>query len=314
MRISGLVYFIEKESSEERVGQIELKAKALYVGSFMEAELFSQCSTVVQTSATLAIKGKGTKDFDHVKTEMGMLDLKGVEEITVPSPFDWHKQSILVVPDTMPLYPGGAQGREKDQEVEAYEQAALEHIVKIIKIVKGRTLVLFTSHKMLRKADEYIRPRVPYEVFTQGQGTNKDLQDQFRFMVDSVLLGTESFAEGVDIQGESLSCVILDKLSHVPPSDPVLIGLNMRNKRNAKEKRPQMDIFGRFRMPYAITKFKQRTGRLIRSVTDVGIMVCLDRRVLEANYSPMFIRSLPPIRIVKNLSEIAPFLRSVGAL
>lgn len=314
MRISGLVYFIEKESSEERVGQIELKAKALYVGNFMQAELFNQCSTVVQTSATLAIKSKGAKDFDHVKSEMGMGEIAGIKEITVPSPFDWHRQSIMVVPDTMPLYPSGSQGEDKSREVEAYETAALEHIVKIINIVKGRTLCLFTSHKTLRKADEYIRERVKYEVFTQGQGTNKDLQDIFRDRIDSVLLGTESFAEGVDIQGEALSCVILDKLSHVPPNDPVLIGLNMRNKRYQKEGRAQMDVFGRYRMPYAITKFKQRTGRLIRSITDVGVMVCLDRRLLEANYSSMFIKSLPPIRVVKNVSEIAPFLRSVGAL
>jgi len=309
--IDSLVYFAEKETSDDGRSHIKLKAKALQVGRFMREELFDKFPTVVQTSATLAIKTRGSSDFDHVRREMGMRNMTRVIELAVPSPFDWHSQALLVVPRTMPLY----DTKSKDDNA-AYNQAALEHMESIIKTVKGRTLVLFTSHKSMKRAAVYLRDRLPYEVYVQGEGTNLELQRKFRSNVDSVLLGTESFAEGVDIQGEACSCVILEKLSFAPPNDPILVGLKMQNQELLRKdpKARIVDVFNEYSVPAALTKFKQRTGRLLRSIRDVGAIVCLDRRVTEYGYGYRFIGSIPPIRISKDLSDIAPFLRSLGAL
>jgi len=309
--IPSLVYFAQRESSEDGAAEVKLKAKALLVGRFMREEIFDKVSPVIQVSATLAIKNPRGSDFDHVRREMGMRDLKGVSELVVPSPFNWHQQSLLVVPSTMPMY----ESKSKDDNA-AYNAAALEHMEAIIRIVKGRTLVLFTSHKSMRRAAGYLRARLPYEILVQGEGTNRDLQDLFRSSVNSVLLGTESFAEGVDIQGEACTCVILEKLSFAPPNDPVLVGLEMRNAEIlAKDKNANVvDVFKGYRMPMAITKFKQRTGRLLRSIRDVGIIACLDRRVADSGYSYQFLGSIPPIRLSRTLHDIEPFLKSLGAL
>jgi ATP-dependent DNA helicase DinG len=293
-KISGLVYYLEGPSEN-----IKLRSKALRVGRFMRENLFLPTSSVIQTSATLAVKGGGKSDFDYLKREMGMKELPNVDELTVASPFNWPKQALLVIPEDMPIY------EFKDGNSDPFDAQVQEHFEKIVRIVQGRTMGLFTSYKLMEKVRDHLRrSRLPYEVLVQREGTNRDLQHRFRHDISSILLGTQSFAEGVDIQGEACTCVVLDKINFIPKDDPVMVGLAKTDK----------DVFNHYSVPEAIISFKQRLGRLIRSINDVGVVVVLDRRLLTKSYGKHFIQSIPPLQVAKNLSEIAPFLKRVGAL
>lgn len=297
-KFQGLVYFLEGSGIEDRGGTVKLRSKALRVGRFMRESLFLPIPTVIQTSATLAVKG-GASDFDYLKREMGMKDLSNVDELTVSSPFNWPKQALLVIPQDMPIYKYENGGSEE------FDAAVQDRFEKIVRIVKGRTMGLFTSYKLMEKVRDSLRKsQVPYEVLVQREATNRELQQKFKRDISSVLLGTQSFSEGVDIQGEACTCVVLDKFNFTPENDPVLVGLAKTDS----------NVFQHHQLPEAIISFKQRLGRLIRSVSDVGIVVVLDRRLLTKAYGKQFIASIPPLQIAHDLSAIAPFLRRVGAL
>jgi ATP-dependent DNA helicase DinG len=187
----------------------------------------------------------------------------------------------------------------------AFKLAVQDHFAKIVRIVKGRTMGLFTSYKLMEQVRDSLRAaKVPYNVLAQRDATNRELQQRFRHDVSSVLLGTQSFAEGVDIQGEACTCVVLDKINFISQKDPVLMGMARTDKH----------VFSNYQVPEAIISFKQRIGRLIRSIRDVGVVVVLDRRLLTKGYGRQFISSIPPMQVAHELSDIAPFLRSVGAL
>jgi ATP-dependent DNA helicase DinG len=297
MQIKGLVYFLDGSGFEDKGdGTVRLKSKALRVGTYMKENLFLPTPTVVQTSATLAVRGGGRSDFEYLKREMGMRDLPNVDELTVASPFNWPKQALLVIPRDMPEY-------EFDNP--AFDDAVQDRFAKIVRIVKGRTMGLFTSYKLMEKVRDSLRKgRIPYEVLVQREATNRELQQKFRADIGSVLLGTQSFAEGVDIQGEACTCVVLDKINFTPKDDPVLVGLA----------RTDENVFAHHQVPEAIISFKQRIGRLIRSINDVGVVVVLDKRLLTKGYGKQFISSIPPVQVAHSLADIAPFLRSVGAL
>lgn len=293
MKFKGLVYYLDGEPS-----QVKLRSKALRVGAFMYENLFTKVPTVIQTSATLAVKGGAAtaSDFDYLKREMGMTKLPNVDELTVTSPFNWPKQALLVIPKDMPEYEFGNP---------AFELAVQDRFAKIVRIVKGRTMGLFTSFKLMEQVRDSLRKaRVPYDVLVQRESTNRELQQKFRADIGSVLLGTQSFAEGVDIQGEACTCVVLDKINFIPQNDPVIAGLARTDKH----------VFANHQVPEAIINFKQRIGRLIRSINDVGVVVVLDKRLLTKAYGRQFISSIPPVRVSHSLTDIAPFLRSVGAL
>jgi len=301
MKLEGMVYFIEAGAVDDKHGKppVKLRARALWVGKYMAENLFATTSSVIQVSATLAIKGTGRSGFDFVKREMGMKELPNVDELVVPSPFDWPKNALLVIPSTMVPYV------YENGQSDAFDAAVQEHFTKIVNMVKGRTMGLFTSYKLLEKVRDSLRKaKTPYEVLVQREATNRALQQQFRANISSVLLGTQSFAEGVDIQGEACTCVVLDKINFIPKDDPVLVGLGRKDK----------SVFSNYQVPKAIMDFKQRTGRLIRTVTDVGVIVLLDKRLLTKGYGKLFLDSLPPIQVSHDLADIAPFLRKRGAL
>ena len=293
-----LVYFIEGTGLPNKDGKpafVKLKSKALLVGPYLNSVLFDKLSTVVQTSATLAIRGKNTKeDFHYLRREMGMTRRDDVDELVVASPFDWERQALLVIPEAMPNY----QDKSWPDEVcKAFEA--------IIRLVGGRTLGLFTSYKMLHMVRDYLlRRQLPFEVMAQGDATNAELQRRFREDVSSVLLGSQSFAEGVDIQGEACSCVVLDKLPFIPPNDPLLQGLEQFEK----------NVFSTYQIPESIIAFKQRVGRLIRTVDDTGVIVVLDKRIHTKGYGRRFLGSIPPVGVSKSIDSIAPFLQKVGSL
>lgn len=301
---SGMVYFVEGSGREENGKRVRLKSKAIEVGGFMRPMLFERYKTVVQTSATIAVRGGADGDFGYLRREMGMTPRKdlpdlSIEELVVASPFDWPKQAMLVIPATMPEY------AHNDP---AWDEAVLAHTQRTVEIMRGRTLCLFTSYRMLKAATERLRRTTKLRILAQGEGTNRELAAEFQADVHSVLLGTESFAEGVSIEGEACSCVLLDKIPFINKNDPVAIGL----ERALKARGSRDDVFRTYMLPEAVISFKQRVGRLIRTVEDVGVVVVLDRRLLTKPYRKQFIKSLPPIRRTHDLEDIAPFMWSKG--
>lgn len=300
------VYFIEGSGQEEKGKYVRLKSKAIEVGGAMRTLLFERYPTVIQTSATLAVRGGKGSDFVYLKREMGMGAMKeranlAIEEVTVASPFNWPKQALLVIPRSMPTF---------TQNSEQWDQAVCDHFERIVNMVRGRTLGLFTSARMLTKARDHLRSRTKWRILAQGEVTNRELAEQFQKDVASVLLGTESFSEGVSIEGEACSCVVLDKIPFINQDDPVIAAI----ERKLKQRGGRESVFQTHMLPEAIISFKQRVGRLIRTVNDVGVVVVLDRRLLDKPYRTQFLKSIPPLRTEESLDAIAPFLRGVGAL
>lgn len=299
-------YFIEGSGQEEKGKYVKLKSKAIEVGWHMRFNLFQRFPTVVQTSATLAVRGGKGSAFAYLRREMGMNSMRDqpeleVEELVVESPFDWPKQAMLVIPRSMP---------EPQKDNEAWDLAVCQHLEETVNVVRGRTLGLFTSFRMLEKAKEHLRANTRWRVLAQGEGTNRELMEQFQKDVNSVLLGTESFAEGVSIEGEACSCVVLDKIPFPNPDDPIVMALDHR----LKQRGGREHVFQTYMLPEAIISFKQRIGRLIRTVKDVGVVVVLDKRLLTKSYRMQFLKSIPPLRQREAIEDIGPFLREVGAL
>lgn len=300
----GMVYFVEGSGHEEKGKYVRLKSRAVEVSGFMRPMLFERYKTVVQTSATLAVRGGDGGDFAYLRREMGMNPRTGtedlsIEELVVESPFNWPKQAMLVIPSSMPEFTHGS---------DTWDKAVLDHTQRTVEIMKGRTLCLFTSFRMLQQARDRLRNETRYRILVQGEGTNRELAMEFQEDIHSVLLGTESFAEGVSIEGEACSCVLLDKIPFINKNDPVMMGL----ERKLKARGSRDDVFRTYMLPEAIISFKQRVGRLIRTVEDVGVVVVLDRRLLTKPYRGQFIKSIPPIRRETALDAIQPFLWEKG--
>lgn len=229
--------------------------------------------TVVGTSATL---GDG-RTFDLVAREVGADAAKQVE---VPSPFDWPRQAMVVVPPGLPI----PKAREWPAKV-------CEALADAVHAAGGRTLALFTSRKMLAEAARSLRAACPYRVLVQGEAPRTKLVEDFRRDVRSVLLGTNSLWEGVDVQGEACSCVVIDKLPFDSPDDPVESVLSERNREH----------FKRSALPRAVLRFRQGAGRLIRTATDRGVIVVLDDRIVSKPYGRAFLRGLPEgVRVDKD--------------
>lgn len=301
-----VTYFIEGSGNEEKGKYVKLKSKAVEVGGYLRRSMFERYPTVVQTSATLMVRGGQDGDFGYLRREMGMNkmgDLESIiaEEIAVESPFNWGRQALLVIPRSMPEFVHGST---------KWDDAVCEHLEQAVNAARGRTLGLFTSYRMMRLAAEHLRKRTKWRVLMQGEATNRELAAQFQTDVGSVLLGTESFSEGVSIEGEACTCVVLDKVPFLNQDDPVIQALELRMKARGSRD----SVFQTHMLPEAIISFKQRVGRLIRTVTDVGVVVMLDKRLLTKPYRTQFLKSIPPIRKEESMDAIEPFLRGVGAL
>lgn len=299
------VYYLESEGGED----VKLLSKSLFVGAHLRHQLFDVYPTVVATSATLAIAGRTRGQFNHYKEEMGMLGLDAIE-LTVDSPFKWKEHCLLVTPDerTIPSY------ADDFKNWEANIGPAIE---KVIRLVKGRTMVLFTSLARMTAVQEHLAGcNLPFNVYTQGMLSPGELQRKFTEEVDSVLLGSKRFSEGIDVQGEACTCVIIDKLPFGQPGDPLLEGIgDMRAQEEGISKQDGGKLaFMEHSVPEAIISFKQRMGRLIRTVSDCGVVVVLDDRLKKRSYGYRFQRSIPKVRQSSDLDEITPFLRGLGLL
>jgi DNA polymerase-3 subunit epsilon/ATP-dependent DNA helicase DinG len=273
------IYWISVSTRRNELG---LCSAPLHVGGLLSERLFAEKESVVLTSATL----RSNNSFKFIRERLGLQD---AEELAVDSPFDYQSAALLYVPKDIP---------EPNQ---AYYQKNVEKaIVDIVRATEGRALVLFTSNSQLNATYRAIqRPLEQDGIVVYGQGldgSRRQILENFRGTPKSVLLGTRSFWEGVDVVGEALSCLIITRLPFAVPTDPVL---------TARAETFE-DPFNEFYLPESILRFRQGFGRLIRSKSDVGIVVVLDKRLLTKAYGPTILRSLPPCLMRQGPLESLP--------
>ncbi|MBY0084364.1 ATP-dependent DNA helicase DinG [Brevibacillus brevis] len=297
------VYWMEVESRTARK-QVHLSAALLKVADSLAEPLFAQKRSLILTSATLTVKNS----FSYIKSQFGLDQLpeERVRTLSLPSPFHYEEQGLLLIPSDFP-----APGKESDH---TYLEAVIQGCVDVVLASKGRTLILFTSHSMLRLVYQAMKERLadapePYTLFGHGIDSNNrsKLVRLFRSMERSVLLGTSSFWEGVDIQGEWLSSLVIVRLPFAPPNHPVYQGRAELLKAEGK------NAFMSLSLPQAVLQFKQGVGRLIRHHLDRGVVIVFDTRVVESRYGRSFLQSLPPFQIESGpwptlRERIEPFL------
>ncbi len=274
---SDYIYWVET-SSWGRTPRILLNATPVYVSKMLKENLFDVKESVVMTSATLATN----QNFDYFKQRVG-IDM--CRELLVHSPFDFKKQVKIHIPHTMP-----------DPNSIEFIPAAIREIKHYLEMTHGKAFVLFTSYKMMDEVYDEVAPylaEIGIDVFKQGDGLSRtDMLQAFREDTNSVLFGTSSFWEGVDVQGEALSNVVITKLPFEVPTHPIMEArVKQIKERGGSE-------FMEFSLPEAILRLKQGFGRLIRTQTDHGIVVILDSRIKTRSYGKLFLDSLPPCDIV----------------
>jgi ATP-dependent DNA helicase DinG len=283
-------YFADISSKADRANwmqvdpgrdSFELRSAPLDIGDTLRGLLWSK-RTAVLTSATLAVDGS----FEFIKNELGIED--SVEAV-LGSPFDYPNQAYLYVPRHLPLPadPG-------------FVAAIIPEIEQCLYWTRGRAFVLFTSYRSMREVAQQLGPRLPFPSKTQEDLPRHKLIDWFKKTPNSVLFATATFWEGVDVPGDALSCVIIDKLPFASPDDPVV------QARTERMKARDQDWFAEFVLPKAVLALKQGFGRLIRTRNDKGLVAILDRRLATYRYGQMILRSLPPARRIERIPDRRP--------
>ena len=268
-----------------------LQATPIDVSELMRDTLFAHYSSVVLTSATLTVaEGDGKPGFEHLKKRLGVPFPK---ELIVPSHFDYAKQALLYLPPYMPA----------PRDPEFVPQAA-EKIRRVLEISRGRAFCLFTSYAQMRELYERMLQQLPYPLLMQGQAPRHVLLQQFRETPNAVLFGTSSFWQGIDVQGEQLSCVIIDKLPFAVPSDPIM------KARTDAITAAGGNAFNDLQVPQAVIALKQGFGRLIRSLHDRGVLMLLDPRIRTTKYGATFLDSLPAYRRTDDIGEVEKFFEA----
>jgi ATP-dependent DNA helicase DinG len=260
-----------------------LRASPIDVSTLLQDKLFDRVETVVLTSATLASAGS----FRFVRERLG-LDEEKTEELIAPEAYDYGRQAVLYLPPRMP-----------DPRSPQFVEAAAEEVVRILEVTRGRAFVLSTSTAGMRALYERVAPRVDFPCLVQGDASKSYLLEKFRQTPGAVLFATSSFWQGVDVRGEQLSCVVIDKLPFAVPTDPV-VAARQRFIEDAGG-----SSFYEYSVPQAIITLKQGLGRLIRSATDRGVLSILDPRLRTQGYGRQFLKSLPPCRTTSDLADVA---------
>jgi ATP-dependent DNA helicase DinG len=260
-----------------------LQATPIDVSELLHDMVFEQIPTVVLTSATLTVQG----GFQHLRRRLGLTEAR---ELVVPSHFRYGEQALLYLPPNMP------DPREPD-----FQEAAARCIQRVLELSRGRAFCLFTSYSQMRILYERLLPVLDYPILLHGTAPRKALLDEFRNTPNAVLFGTASFWQGVDVQGEALSCVIIDRLPFSVPTDPVV-----QARMKAIEEAGGRPFFD-YQVPEAVLTLKQGFGRLIRSLEDRGVLVLLDPRIQRQRYGPTFLQSLPPYRMTNTITDVEAF-------
>ena len=270
---------------ERRGRGVFLEASPIDVSAILRERIFERIETVILTSATLAVGG----NFDFLKSRLGVQHAK---EKIHPSHFDYSKQALLYTPLHLP------DPRQPD-----FQRHAAGEIVHILKASRGRAFVLFTAHQQMRQIYELVRRHLRYPMLLQGDAPKTALLDRFRSTPHAVLFATSSFWQGVDVQGQQLSVVIVDRLPFAVPTDPVVAArVRLINEDGG-------NAFVDYQVPQAVIALKQGFGRLIRSQKDRGVLTILDHRMVRKHYGKVFFASLPAYARTNRLDEVKEFMR-----
>lgn len=274
-----LVYWIERRG---RNG-VFLQATPIDVSQVLADKLFKQIDTIILTSATIAVSGS----FEFTQKRLGLRENRSA---IVRSHFEYQKQALLYVPQDLP-----------DPRSPGFQQAAAEEILELLQYSQGRAFVLFTSHTAMKAVYDRLSFQIPYETLLQGTGPRNALLEEFKNTPNCVLFATSSFWQGVDVPGEQLSCVIIDKLPFAVPSDPIV------EARVALIRDQGGNPFYDYQIPQAAIALKQGFGRLIRSRSDRGVLALLDHRITKQRYGQIFFDSLPDYSFTVKKSEVEKF-------
>ncbi len=260
-----------------------LQATPIDVAPILRSCLFDKLECAVLTSATLAVGG----GFEYIRRRLG---LELVRELVLPSHFDYENQAILYVPPDLP-----------DPRTPQFAECATGRIRQLLEITRGRAFCLFTSYAQMHEVYERLLGELEYPMLLQGNAPKRALLEEFRITPNAVLFGTSSFWQGVDVQGEQLSCVIIDRLPFEVPSDPVVAA------RVRAIDAEGGNAFYQYQVPAAVITLKQGFGRLIRSLHDRGLLALLDNRILKKAYGRVFVESLPDYRRTTDIAQVERF-------
>jgi len=275
---------------ERRNKGVFLTATPIDVSQILRERLFEQFDTVILTSATLTVGGR----FDYIRQRLGIDHAK---DRALPPEFDFPSQALLYLPRTMP-----------DVRDAGFPAKAADEIAKLLELSQGRAFCLFTSYSQMNDLFERLRSRVPFPLLLQGTAPRSVLLERFKNTAAAVLFATASFWQGVDVPGEQLSCVIVDRLPFAVPSDPIVAARVRALQEDGR------NPFAEFQVPQAVLALKQGFGRLIRTKTDRGVLALLDTRLQRMPYGKIFLESLPHYGTTQELAEVARFFSAKAGL
>lgn len=277
----NFVYWFERRNKG-----VYLAATPIDVSQILREKLFEAFDTVILTSATLTVGGR----FEFIKQRLG---LDHTKESALPPEFDFQEQALLYLPQRMP-----------DVRDAGFASKAADEIVQLLELSHGRAFCLFTSYSQMKDLFERVEGRLDFPLLLQGTAPRSVLLERFKTTPNAVLFATASFWQGVDVPGDQLSCVVVDRLPFAVPSDPIVAA---RVRALQEEGR---NAFAEFQVPEAVLALKQGFGRLIRTKTDRGVLALLDTRIQRMPYGRIFLESLPRYRRTNNLVEVGRFLNA----